>query len=191
MSESSLLQRAIALDANSISVIDSFHNEVHRGDVFSAYKVNSAIAASSWIDISFITPATTVIHLKEFGINFSGGICEVVVLESPTTMTMSTAFLSAINRKRSSTHTSAMTIYTNSTYPIGSTATSTQATIIKNIFVGSTGTNSNKSGVGVTPPLLEFVLKPATTYLIRVIDKSAGGFGSLAAYWYEQYSTRT
>jgi len=191
MSESNLLQRTIAVDSNSISVIDSVHNEIHRGDVYSAYKVSSAIGASSWIDISFITPATTVIHLKEFGINFSGGICEVVVLESPTTMTMSTAFLSAINRKRSSTHTSAMTIYTNSTYPIGSTATSTQASIIKDILIGSTGTNSNRSGAGVMPPLLEFVLKTNTTYLIRVIDRSGGGFGSLAAYWYEQYSTRT
>jgi hypothetical protein len=172
-------------ETHADAVITSEHAKIHAGKCFTAYKNNTAIGASSYIDIAFVTPATTKIHLKEMYINNSGGIAGITILESPSTMTLSTSYLIAYNRDRSSTYSPILTLSVDSTYTIDSTATSTQATVIESYYIGSTGTAPARVQQFMINSV-EFDLKVSTTYILRMKDISGnGGYGTLGILWYE------
>ena len=171
--------------------IDISHAEIHSGNYFHARLLSTALAASSWMDLELVTPSTgtAIIHLF-VNHNNSGGLSEIILCDISTSSTYShggTA-VSSVNHNLISTKIANMSVFTASSQAafITSTMTSTQATLIDLQQRGSTGTASGRGDVGSGRNADEFVLKGASTYVIRIWNRNATGNATLTAYWYEE-----
>lgn len=192
MAESPLMQKI--LDGfGKWAIVDSpNHHWIHEGQFFAYSRTTSALGASSWIDVEFITPSSSYpIHFKEIYVNNSGGAGQILLYEATTngsTHTASTTVATPINHNRNSTKTSRMTVRGGAVQalPSYSTVTSTQYTLVYNETFGSTGTAASKEG-GLFEPRNEVVLKFNTTYVLRLFNNSAAGWAEIKPFWYEIY----
>jgi len=175
---------------NSWKVTQVEHGEIHSGNYYTGKLSTSSIGASSWLDLELITPstATAVVHLFSDH-NNSGGMAEIILcdLSTSSTYTHGTTGVSAINHNLLSTKTANMSIFTAGTNGafVTSTMTSTQATLKDRYYSGSTGTNARRGAAGGGRNQDEFVLAGASTYVLRLWNRSAAGAATLAVYWYE------
>ena len=185
-----IIQRSKDDIAYSHRTIDHEHSEIHSGKYYTAKINTSALGASSWVDMEIITPstATAVVHLYVECVN-SGGLAEIVIadLSTSSTYTHGATAVNRINRNRLSSNTANMTVFTAGTNGafLTSTMTSTQATLLDNYYLGSTGSVISAGSYARGRNKDELVLAGASTYVVRLWNRNAAGAATLAAYWYE------
>lgn len=168
------------------------HSEIHKGHYFQVDRSTSVLGASSWIDIQINTPSTNVVQIHcYFQLNNSGGLAEVVLCELSTSSTYSSTSvtqLNVINHNRTSTYVNNVTFFTGgvNTAFITSTMTSSQAKLLQNVYVGSTGTNAFGGNLLIAERCRdEFILKGNSTYIFRMYNRGSDGSASLEAVFYE------
>lgn len=180
------LNKCIDYDSHTIAMIDADHAMIHRGEFFTVYQTTTALGASSWVDFYFITDTDIETHLKQIDATNSGGLCEFLICEGGTTMTMGGTTCVSYNRNRNSTIVTSLSVNKNTTW--GSTSggiTSTQTNVVSRFYIGSTGTAPTRLG-GSESNSLEWILKNATTYVIRMNNLGTAGYASLRLHFYEE-----
>jgi hypothetical protein len=185
-----IITRSFDSLGNAIVNIDILHHEIHEGSVFTAARSTTTLGASSWISIRINTSSDYYTHLKQLYANNSGGIGKLEILEghsTGSTMAVGTTALDAINLNRNSTKVfhSGMGIDHSLCFSVDSTWTSTQFQILTNVNFGSTGSVIAKTSFPFEGNV-EFVLKPATTYVVTLYNLSSNaGYGCLKFFMYE------
>lgn len=176
-------------NGNSISTISNFGRGIHEGICYNACLTNSAVAASSWINIQMNCDSTSdTIHLKEIYFHNSGGIAQVHILEQITgsTMTNGSSSISIWNRNRNSTNVSTVTLYGD---PTNVSINSSEVNILECVYIGSTMTGAEKSGAsntGIVKPETELLLRKNTTTILRITNLTTNAsYSSMQILWYE------
>lgn len=160
--------------------ITSDHANIHNGIAFTtANKFTLAAAASGYLEI--IVPAGAYIHFKPVSMQSDGPKITVQLIEAPTLTTGSTAVI-PVNRRRIGTP--AISVVTVKNNPTAVSA----GTVLDQDYIGggsSAGGSTTSGGMAINDN--EWVLKPATTYAIKVTN---GGSGSadvnIKTFWYEE-----
>lgn len=160
--------------------ITSDHSNIHKGQAFSvSNKFTIANGASSYLEV--IIPADTYVHFKPITMQSDGPKITVQLIEAPTITTGSTG-VTPINRRRLGTP--AVSVLTVKNNPTSISA----GTIVDQDYIGggsSAGGNTVSGGIASNDN--EYVLKQATTYVVKVTN---GGTGSsdvnIKLFWYEE-----
>lgn len=160
--------------------ISTDHALIHGGQAFTAVnKFTVANAASAYLEI--IVPAGAYVHFKPISMQSDGPKITIQLIEAPTITTGSTA-VTPVNRRRIGTPTaSLLTVKNNPTAVSG-------GTILDQDYIGGgTGAGGSTTSGGNAANDNEWVLKPATTYVIKV---SNGGTApsdiNVKTFWYEE-----
>ena len=179
------IQNSYDSDHKSFNCISHIESRIFEGRCYTARRDTTSLAASSWVDLVLVTPttATAEIHLY-YNVNHSGGLVKIKLMEATTggsTNGMPTIGVTPYNRNRGSANTAELSVYNDSTGSImSSTVTSTEITFLVDDYVGSTNWNAVK--------YLEnddWILKAATTYILRVMNYGNAGACTLIAGWGE------
>ena len=161
--------------------IDTDHAYVHEGNAFDAFAVTTGSSAST---IRFKTPAATAtypyIHFRPTAISVNAGNVRFQIYDTNTSgMTDGTA-VTPVNRKYSSTSTSAVA------FSIGVTACSTISYTLKYDRVTHGGTGPGQTRIGVSKgEALEWILNPDTEYAFYATVSAATEVG-MNFFWYEE-----
>ena len=169
---------ATAIAAETLTAIDSVHHEIHEGDHYTAisYDADTDIATPKrW---SLVAPDTTVrCHVVfEVEVGVSGGVIEFS--ESPSVLAAGTA-ITAYNNDRNSANTATMLVNQDTT----TQAPNNDGTILTSETVGSAGAQA-KFG-GTTNNRYEWILKQATTYIVKLTATANNTVSTIRVRWYE------
>ena len=157
----------------------SDHAYIHEGLLFETFYKASVNAAAN-MDISILTPAATAgyVHLRPSAVSGSGDKITVTLHEA-VTMTVGTG-LTAYNHNRNSTKTAGAVVKHTPT------VTNTGTAIGQGFIGGGTGFGQSTSG-SERGEQNEWVLKPATQYLLRINNaSSAANIINANVLWYEE-----
>lgn len=193
MAESNLLQKwisgCISECENNFVIQENATNEIHLSNFYTLNQNGSAIANSSYLNFQINTPTSdiTTVVIKQINVNMSGGLCELLLLESPTTFVSGNINLIFANRNFNSTKVQNFISYSN---PDGacltSTATSTQCTKKAYFYFSSTGSAQSRGTMPENSITYEIVLKYNTTYIWKLTNLSGGNsYGSFRIHLYE------
>jgi hypothetical protein len=160
------------LATDGLITIDAVHSEVHKGDGFS-HTEKHAIANGASFDVLMINPAGNRPHFRSLTIA-DGAPMDVELFEG-TTVSANGSTMGVLNTDRNSANTNNMTLFS------GPTITDDGSLIEFNFVVGD-----RKAGGTAESPVLEWILKEDTNYLLRVTNNS-GGASDFAhnLFWYE------
>lgn len=142
-------------DARALVTVDSVHNRVHRGQLFSIDQFVLGVANNGSID--FLIRVTTALHISPRG--SAGGDARMFIYEGPTT-TSDGDTATAKNRNRSSSKVTVSEFFT------GPTVTDVGEELSDILIAG--GGAGNSSG-GKASTFAEWVLDPGD-YLIRLTN---------------------
>lgn len=145
---------------HGLVVMDEIHRMIHRGLIFSASYFTEGIADDASLDILAATAAGRPAHMR-FEVT-AGGLTEVFLYEAVTTSNDGTA-ITAYNRRRSATGVAATAI---SRAP---TVSDLGTQIAQGGLAGGEGGHAVG---GALKSFSEWVLKPATKYLLRATNRS-------------------
>ena len=159
--------------AKALVTIDTVHNWIHEGVVYTATELNLTLGAAASIDLLLRVPAATFIH---FGADIAvGANASLEFFEDPTSSADGSAVL-RINRNRASSNTAAMLVFE------GPTITGTGTELGTGLIPGGTGGNAN-GGTAVSQ--MEWILTEGD-YLVRLTNISgSAAANSVALHWYE------
>lgn len=157
-------------------VMETVHHEVHEGEMFHAAYTNGSVANGANLDLQLTTGAKEAHTTWEV---FAGGQVTVSLYEAPTT-SGGTA-VTAYNLKRSSTNTPTGAVAHTPTV----TATGTVTLVNGRILPGGNSPQTRVGG-GIRSGA-EWILKPATKYLMRVNNSSGSTIAvNCVLEWYEE-----
>lgn len=158
--------------------ISQEHHEVHDGKAYVSFYVDAAMGNTEWIGIGFTTPAgSNKIHLVAQWSTLGKAHAEII--EAPSLS--GGVALVAFNRNRSSSNTSVLAS-TLKYYDSVAGDTSVGGTVINQSYAFTTKNAGSEGGRDV----LEFVLNPQTTYIVKATSDAASGAIELGLHWYEQ-----
>lgn len=160
--------------------ITTDHDFIHKGIAFTtASKFTIAAAASAYLEI--IVPVGSYVHFKPTSIQTDGPKITVQLIEAPTLTTGSTVVV-PVNRRRVGTPTlSLLTVKNNPT------AVSAGTVLDQDYVGGGTGAGGSTVSGGMATNDNEWVLKPATTYALKVTNGgSASADVNIKTFWYEE-----
>jgi len=163
-----------------VTVIQSDHAYIHEGLGYIINVTTPSISAAGSYNITITTPAATAgfIHWRPTNTGTTANMVLVEFYEGGTT-TGGTA-VSPINKNRN--------VSRNSIVSVSQGATITPTTLLDIYTVGAAGGTQSRSGGGSVGSLEEIVLKPSTTYTVRMtnIGTSTATTAYLTAFWYEE-----
>lgn len=162
-----------------VIVIDQLHHHIHEGECYTLSLASSTLATAAYMGYLLTTPASSkgYVHLEEAEIS-SGGVGAMTFTEVSTVAVGGAAAVVPVNRERNSTNTSAVSAFTNTGTLTGGTTLEVAAWGTAG-FVGSIGGGGSSS--------LEWVLKPSTSYDIRIYNGSgAKASAEIILTWYEE-----
>ena len=159
---------------NHVVSIDTVHQHIHEGIMFSAHQYDDAVANDGTLAFLIQVPAGVSPHLRPRAA--AGGDAEVRLFEAPTFSAAGSA-AAALNRKRSSDITALATVTTGPTVSVN--GTELDATYVP-------GGSRNQAVGGSAGFFQEWILAPSTNYLVLMTNKSGGSAElALALDWYE------
>jgi hypothetical protein len=159
---------------NDVVAIDSVHEWIHKGLMFSSHYYDNAVADDGVIELLIQVPAGQSAHLRVHC--SAGGDAEMRLFEAPTFSSAGTA-LAEINRNRVSSKTAQVTVTHTPT-------TSDDGTEIEFEFIPGGG--AILSGGGDNSFFNEIILAPGEDYLVRLTNVSGGSSPlSIGLHWYE------
>lgn len=167
-------QRIVA-SSDSLPTIDVNHLRLHEGRAYYVYKflpTSAPLAVNAHLDIALAFPAGVTAHL--LADYQTGGESEFFIYENPTTSGGTALTINRRNRNLVTTSSGA------AVYAPTVTETGTE---IFGEFISSGAGGTAIGGHGYT---FEYVLKPLTTYLFRIINTNAQSHAAeLRLEWYE------
>lgn len=154
--------------------IDYAHHEIHGGSSY--YAIYSAtLASAADLEIRFATGSgPSKVHL-EYEVTTTGS-ADITLFEGTSLAHVVGNVITAINRRRDSSNTSATTICHT---PSGSG----DGTQLTNTILLGTGIGGSSGGVHQGRK--ELILKPDTAYLIRVLSNANSNRTTVFMDWYE------
>ncbi len=157
-------------------MIEVAHHEVHEGEMFHVAHTNPSVSNGANVDVLLVTGAKDCHTVWEV---FAGGLVSVYLYEGPTA-TPGTA-LTAYNMKRSSLNAPTATV----THTPTGVTTGSLALVNGRILPGGNSPQTRVGG-GIRAGV-EWILKPATKYLMRVNNGSGGAIPiNVVLEWYEE-----
>lgn len=165
--------------AHARTVMDHEHRNIHEGMAFHATHRVTSLGNGANLWLLMACPAGCFPHITGLIFTFEAGDIDIVTFEGTTTSADGTV-ISSFNRNRNSSNTPDMVLT--------HTPTITDAgTQIHDRLVPPTGSGVGNSEGIISPNLgEEWILKPATKYLIRVTNNSGGTIKlTLESLWYE------
>lgn len=162
--------------------------ELHAGDSFTAYNDELTMATTQTINFAFKTPALTTseIHMVVEYETLIGGYLEI--LEAATWTAKSGTIYVPINRDRNSSNQSLITGNETTTLftanEIAFDVTSVLTTNATTIWLDRAPAVQKKAATSPRE-LSEFILKAATTYVIRFTAVGNSNSGFIRLSWYE------
>jgi hypothetical protein len=153
--------------------IEVEHAKIHDGKGFLSNGKATIASAASQTRL-FKNPAGNYPHLRMLLVDATSAPIELAFYESPVTTADGTPSV-VHNYNRASTNTPNLLLY-------GSPTVTSNGTLLETILVGGT---RNSGGMGIDIPT-EWVLKPATNYLLIATNISTGSSDTYAhIFWYE------
>ena len=174
-------------DNKDIIRITAAHHEVHEGDSYNYVLTETTMQTTETINVAFKTPAaaTKYIHMiVEFSTRAGGNL---EILEAATWTAQTGTAATPMNANRNSSNTSSLlgnettTVFTAGeiAYDV-TTILTTNATIIEDVYAfGANRVPATNRGI------TEFILKAATTYVIRFTADGNTNGGQIHLRWYE------
>lgn len=163
----------------SALAISTDHSNIHAGIAYTTTnKFTIAAAGSAYLEM--IVPAGAYVHFKPVSMQTDGPKITIQLIEAPALTTGSTAVVPA-NRRRVATPTvSIVTVKSNPT------AVSAGTVLDQDYIGGGTGNGQTVTG-GNASNDNEWVLKPATTYVLKVTNGGASSADvNIKTFWYEE-----
>jgi len=164
-----------------IPVIDTNHAQIHEGNAYSLGSVFT-IAAGASLDVTVQVPAGAYVHYQATDLSTDGGNTVTATFYEGATVTAATGTaITPVNRRRLGTpESSVLTIKQAPTV----TATGTQ---LDQWYFPKTA-DAQAKGFNGKSDTNEWVLKPETTYLLRISNTGAttAAVVSLRPFWYEE-----
>jgi len=164
------------ISSAAISIDNALH-QLHEGNVFSLGVVDKTLGNNEFIGISFITPASIDAKIHIIVGFTSQGPAHLEFIETPDTLTGGSA-ATPLNRDRDSSNTSKLTSVL--TYDNADTITQGAGVLISNEH-----SFAARAEQGGTRAILEFILKPSTTYALKLVADQATNGGQIVAVWFE------
>lgn len=162
-------------ESHSVMMIEWEHARIHAGKGFTntnRFTLNNNATAYHLL----VNPAGNEPHIRTLLVSVTGAPVELYWLESPITTANGTATVSA-NNNRGSLITPQLQLYS------GPTVTSEGQFLGFDIMTGS----KSVGGAGTENAQREWILKPATNYLIKLVNTGAGNIVyGLKVFWYEE-----
>lgn len=163
----------------AFKMIEQEHSLIHRGRLFTFSQVNAALGNNAHIYSELRVPADYEIHLKDVTIWMVDAPWVIKLTEAPT-LTPGSAQVTVVNRKRSSSETPHMTVFSDPSGISGGTD------LFDVLSGGGSGVGQTQSS-GSAIQRLEWELKPSTTYLFDIQNTSGGAAAvSMLASFYEE-----
>lgn len=155
-----------------VVALEEIHSHIHEGIFFSYDTTNIALGATASIEALVVIPSGIYAHSRPACA--AGATSRLSIFESPTVTDNGTEVTDDVkNRNRASSSTTTLTVYSGPT--VSDDGDSLEDKIIpENIFFE------------ISSPYLEWILKPSTTYLIRLTNLTAQAqAATLSLNWYE------
>ena len=161
----------------ALRAITTEHGYIHQGIAYIMREILTVTTtASSYID--FTTPADKTIHFRPSSFASNGDNITIEIFEDAS-VTGGTTY-AAKNRNRNSNNTSQVSITINPTV-------NTEGNIIDKFYVGGGSGISDTTSGAITGNVDEWVLKPDTTYLIKITNNGASDSNVFVnLFWYEE-----
>lgn len=165
-------ERNVDLDdsTHALNFVEYDHHEIHEGDGYTSASSSSALNSGNTFSMLLITPSNGE-RLHMVNQLESTGEGEITFVEAPT-ITASGTPHHKLNRRRDSTATCSCQIYINCSYSGG--------LVLRNFRCGA-----GKTQGGNARSTSEWVLKPATAYVIVFTARANGIYAELKSDWYE------
>lgn len=144
--------------AEALVTIDTVHERIHRGQLFSVDYLDAALASAGVIEMLVTVPSGVAAHSRITG--SAGGDATLKIFESPTVSASGTA-LTPVDRNRSTANTATLTV----THTPTTTADGTQ--LMDMLLPGGAGGNAAGSSDDIFG---EMILAAGKTYLIRLTN---------------------
>lgn len=163
----------------TLTVIATFHENIHLGRSFMAHHNSSSLANGSSINAYFETPASNAPHIV-FDIHGSGAF-DFEVLEAPTVTSATGTAIPVYNKNRDSSTNSGVIDNTGTSNSMSTDVTTTaDGTVIIQDFISS----GHKSG-GSVDFGKEIVLSASTKYVFRLTSRDSSIRAHINLDWYE------
>ena len=162
---------------HAINVVDYAHHEIHEGDAYIV--IHSMLRDDTEVsEVRIQTPDTTKWSHALIGVRTA--LASTVAFHEGTSMTHDVAnVITAFNRNRNSTSTSAMLICHTPSGADTSAPTFTE-------YIGAAASGGRIAvGGGTGGDRAEYILKQNEDYLIRVTSRADGNAITILADWYE------
>ena len=161
------------------TVMDHEHRMVHEGFAFHCVDRIASLGNGASLDWLISVPAGTFPHMTSFQFQLEAGDCDVETYEGVTTSANGT-LLTRHNRNRNSPITPGTVMY-------GGPTITDIGTLIHDRYIPPTGGGVGSSAGTLSPNFgEEWILKPATKYVVRLTNNSGGAIQVAGeALWYE------
>lgn len=174
------LQKSRDLFTDAFAIMDNDHKYTHQGKLYETFDLQT-IASSGTYSYELTTPAssTAYVHYRWGQIASSADKVKIELNEGATLT--GGASMTSYNHNRNSSNTAEVVVKKGVTV-------SDAGTQIDQIYMGGgTGNGANASGTESAGGTHEWVLKPETTYLIRVTNGSSSSNNvEVNLTWYEE-----
>ena len=159
-------------------VVDSNHAQVHGGNAFSMYHEALALAAAAKAYVEITVPADTYVHFQAASF-FSTGYAQLRLVELAGPSTGGTG-ITPINRHRIINDTSVLTVKHGVT-------PAADDVVMDTLRVGKAGVGASGRIGGATGDDTEWVLNPATSYLLEITNNDSAAIDTtVRGFWYEE-----
>jgi hypothetical protein len=155
----------------ALSVIDYDHHEIHAGFAFTVSSTSASLNSGNTLNMLLVTSATSPRLLHVSNQLESTGEGEITFVEAPTVTSSGTRQV-IFNRRRPASRSSAASCFINCSY--------TGGTVLRNFRSGA-----GKTTGGSVRSSSEWILKPATSYVIVFTSRASGVIAELKSDWYE------
>jgi hypothetical protein len=156
------------------------HREIHEGEMYSATKQLSAIAAAASAFLEIRTPTDRAIHLKPVFFQTDGPKWNFTITENPTIGTPGTNPVPTFNRNRNNSTPAKTTIFDNP-------ATISAGTVIDQDYVGGGTAIGGTQSATDDPNIGEFILLPNAKYILKATNNGTGASSAVVKLsWYEE-----
>lgn len=171
---------AVERITGAFRTIETEHSYIHEGIFFESYNKFTLTTAATKL-ITLKTPAAKYLHYRPTNLVTSADKVLIEFYEGATVTAATGTAVTPANHNRNSTFTSGVTLLDAPTV----TADGTKFTQV--YIPGATGTGGTRTGASAGVSNSEWVLKPNTTYLIKVKNGSSGSNDIQVNFqWYEE-----
>ncbi len=168
----------------AVNVISEEHKIIHDGHGYVCSTLTTGILNGATAERLIRVPAGVSPHLRKFTTAITSAPCTIELFEGAT-ITAPGTLVDTFNANRNSTNTASTLIYANPT--ISADGTRIDVVLLPEIATGGGGGPGGGTGGSQGPDVgEEWILKPATDYIIRLTNNSGASCdANCHMFWYE------